>query len=127
MKRWKLFWLVARALWELLRYDGMNVLLGFQRIHRRVERMHASSRSSASSALVVDAVAWAACFYWKPALCLQRSVVTTVLLRKYGIPARLVIGYRPAPFFSHAWVEVDGRTVNDSPFYRERLQILCTV
>jgi hypothetical protein len=35
-----------------------------------------------------------------------------------------VIGYRPSPFFSHAWVEVDGRIVNDSPVYQERLFVL---
>jgi len=35
-----------------------------------------------------------------------------------------VIGYRAAPFFSHAWVEVAGRVVNDSPIYQMRLQVL---
>jgi hypothetical protein len=48
------------------------------------------------------------------------------LLRKHDVVARLVIGYRPVPFFSHAWVEVNGRVVNDSPAYRERLQVLYT-
>jgi len=35
-----------------------------------------------------------------------------------------VIGYRAAPFFSHAWVEVGGRAANDSPTYQKRLQVL---
>jgi len=51
-------------------------------------------------------VSLAACFYWKPVRCLQRSVAAMRLLRKCGIDGRLVIGYRPSPFFSHAWVEV---------------------
>ena len=73
---------------------------------------------------VCQAVATASCLYWKPVLCLQRSVCTARLLRARGVPARLVIGYRPDPFFSHAWVEVDDRVVNDSPIYRQRLLVL---
>src|SRR5262249_48409976 len=73
---------------------------------------------------VCDAVLLATCLYWKPVLCLQRSVCTARLLRKQGMNARMVIGYRPAPFFAHAWVEVEGRVVYGSPAYQQRLQPL---
>jgi hypothetical protein len=66
----------------------------------------------------------ATCLYWKRVLCLQRSVCATRLLRARSLPARLVIGYREAPFFSHAWVEIGSRVVNDSPAYRTRLRVL---
>jgi hypothetical protein len=46
------------------------------------------------------------------------------LLRKRGVVARLVIGYRPVPYFFHAWVEVNGQIVNDSTTYQDRLQVL---
>lgn len=120
--------LVIRAFWQLHRYDLVNRTLGFQRIHRQVARRKVVTRAPRPSleAAICDAVSLAACFYWKPVLCLQRSVAATLLLRKHGIHSRLVIGYRPAPFFSHAWVEVDGRVVNDLPAYKERLQVLCT-
>lgn len=120
--------LVIRALWELIRYDLTNATLGFQRIHRQVARQRVSSSPFQAEAetRICDAVCLAACFYCKPAYCLQRSVVAARLLRKYGVDGRLVIGYRPAPFFSHAWVEVGGRVVNDSPAYKERLLVLCT-
>jgi hypothetical protein len=29
-----------------------------------------------------------------------------------------------APFLAHAWVEVAGRVVNDSPTFQRRLQVL---
>jgi hypothetical protein len=74
---------------------------------------------------ICDAVLLATCFYWKPVLCLQRSVCTVRLLRRHGIAARLVIGYRPSPFFSHAWVEVDGRVAYGSAAYQKRLRTLC--
>jgi prolyl oligopeptidase len=45
--------------------------------------------------------------------CLHRSVVLVLLLRRYGIAARLVIGARRAPFYAHAWVEVDGRPIGE--------------
>jgi hypothetical protein len=120
--------LVIHALCEMARYDLVNLTAGFQRISRQVAHQRVAARASQedTAALVCEAVCLAACFYFKPARCLQRSVVATRLLRKHGIDARLVIGYRPAPFFSHAWVEVDGRVVNDSPAYKERLHVLCT-
>jgi hypothetical protein len=40
------------------------------------------------------------------------------------VAAEMVIGYRPSPFFSHAWVEVNGSIVNDSPAYQEKLLVL---
>jgi len=35
-----------------------------------------------------------------------------------------VIGYQTGPFFGHAWVEVDGRVVNDAEVYKQRLHVL---
>lgn len=57
-------------------------------------------------------------WYFKRAYCLQRSSVTVWMLRRLGIRAQLVIGYRPVPVDSHAWVEVDGIVVNDRQEYR---------
>ena len=41
---------------------------------------------------VVAAFETAACLYWKPVLCLQRSICMVRLLRGVGVPAKLVIG-----------------------------------
>jgi hypothetical protein len=51
-------------------------------------------------------------------------VIATWLLRRQGIAAELVIGYRPLPFESHAWVEVDGRVVNDRSQYQRAFTVL---
>jgi transglutaminase superfamily protein len=120
--------LAIQAWWELARYDLMHAMSGFRQMYLRVERQpvadHGRERPAPSQ--VCDAVTLAACFYWKRVYCLQRSAVAAMLLRKSGIDGRLVIGYRPSPFFSHAWVEVNGRVVNDSPTYKDRMHVLCT-
>jgi len=120
--------LTIRAFWELTRYELVNRVFGYGLVHRQMVRQGVPARehSPETVTLVCEAVSLAACFYWKPVLCLQRSVATARLLRKCGIPGHLVIGYRPSPFFSHAWVEVDNRVVNDSAGYKQRLIVLST-
>lgn len=63
-------------------------------------------------------------WYWKEALCLQRSAATACLLKRCGIPAQMVIGAQQMPFKAHAWVEVDGRVVNDKPYTPEMYAVL---
>jgi len=118
--------LVFRALYEIARYEVVLSLLGSGRILSQLKRQSISIKSSSADLekTICDAVLLATCFYWKPVLCLQRAVCTVRLLRKHGIQARLVIGYRPSPFFSHAWVEVDGRVVYGSAAYQKRLMPL---
>jgi hypothetical protein len=129
MKKTKYVLLVCRALYELARYEVIISLRGFGCIQRQLSRQSipAKPTSPELEQAICDAVLLATCLYWKPVLCLQRSVCAVRLLRKHGIVGRLAIGYRPAPFFSHAWVEIDGRVANGSPAYQTRLRLLYTV
>lgn len=46
--------------------------------------------------------------------CLARSLVLEAMLLRAGLPAILHLGARRAPTFeAHAWVELDGETLND--------------
>ncbi len=121
--------LVARALYELVRYDVVHGLFKVPPVKSKASRPAAGEVVSDVNleSRVCGAVVLACCFYWKPVLCLQRSVCAMRMLRARGVQARVVIGYRPVPFFSHAWVEVDGRVVNDSPVYQQRLTVLHTI
>ena len=125
MKRARYACLVFRALYEIARYDAIVWLRGSGRILPYVGRQPVAARPTSHELeqAICNAVPLATCFYWKPVLCLQRTVCTVRLLRKHGVHARLVIGYRPSPF-SHAWVEVDGRVVYGSPAYQKRLHPL---
>jgi hypothetical protein len=124
----RLQWLPVRVLVQLLMYDLQMAFLGFGWIYRQWERSQSRANalrfSAAEEARLFAAFAKASVFYWKPVRCLQRCIVLGRLLRKSGVAARIVVGYRPVPFFSHAWLEIDGRVVNDSPIYAERLAVL---
>jgi hypothetical protein len=122
----KKIWFVIRALYEIARYEVIVSLLGSGHILLQLKRQSIAAKPTTHELeqAICDAVLLATCFYWKPVLCLQRAVCTVRLLRRHGIVARLVIGYRPSPFFSHAWVEVDGRVAYGSPAYQKRLMLL---
>ena len=126
MKKARYAWLVLRALYEIARYDATIAVRGSGAILQQVRRQSVTAKPANHELeqAVCDAVLLATCLYCKPVLCLQRSVCTVRLLRKHGIDARMIIGYRPSPFFSHAWVEVSGRVVYGSTAYQKRLQPL---
>ena len=115
--------LVVRAWCELARFDLFRALstgstLRLRRVAPRGRKAADAERTSA----VCNAVATAACLYWKPVVCRQRLVSAAPLLRARGVAARLVIGCRAAPLLSHAWVQVDDRLVNESTIYRQLLR-----
>jgi hypothetical protein len=107
-----LFWrvLIGLAAFDLFKF-GSN----FPRIHEFVRGWGISSHAISDNIadLVCDAVNRACVWYPKRVLCLQRSAVTTCLLRYYGIHAQMVMGAQKFPFKAHAWTEVNGRPVNE--------------
>ena len=56
--------------------------------------------------------------------CLTYSYALVRLARRLGIPAKLVIGVRTRPFFSHAWVELHGQVVSDIHTLRQSLSVI---
>lgn len=123
MTKIRFAFLVFNAFLEIVHYESILRVWGIGRILEQINRQ-GISREPFTEGLeqdICNAVLLASCFHWKPVLCLQRSVCTARLLRKHGIYARVVIGYRPSPFFSHAWVEVEDRVVYGSPAYKRQL------
>ncbi len=115
--------LAARVMWRLLLFDALLALRGFRSVYRDLSRHHlpAKFRQMEMETVICRAVTQVSSFYWKPVRCLQRSAVMASVLRIYGIDASVVIGYKPAPLFSHAWVEIEGRVVGGSPAYQRKL------
>lgn len=114
------------ALSELVRFEFWIRRGGFRRVEA-VLRKSIRPRlllGVAGEREIRSAMDRALALYWKPVLCLQRSVAEARLLRKCGHDSKVVIGCRTNPFLSHAWVEINGRAVNDSPAYRQELSVL---
>jgi len=63
-------------------------------------------------------------WYPRQVMCLQRSVVTTWLLRSSGVPGQMVIGCQRRPFLVHAWTEVNDLVVNDRQSVREVHEVI---
>ncbi len=117
--------LVFRAVLWLLYFDLYLSRRRFHSLHEFVRRFPVNAQSGKIGVQdVCTAVDLACIWYWKRVLCLQRSAATTCLLRRYGVPARMVLAAQTLPFKAHAWVEVNGIVVSDKPYMREIYQVL---
>ena len=110
---------IGLVAFDIARPAGFARLCEWLRLRRPALR-----RRVATAEEIVWSVDEACVWYVKRAACLQRSVVATWLLRRHGFAAEVVIGCRPLPFESHAWVEIDGRVVNDLPQYQRAFTVL---
>ena len=118
--------LVLKAYGKLILFDLYLARGNFQTLYEKVRSYPAAKRAAAPDTVerVCDAVDLASIWYWKEALCLQRSAATACLLKDSGVSAQLVIGVQQIPFKAHAWVEVEGRVVNDKPYMHEMYAVL---
>jgi hypothetical protein len=107
--------LFLRALLMLVAYDVLCTFSTFGRIYKMVNRWRVAHRTPDDDTIVrvCRAVNYACIWYPKQVLCLQCAFVTAYLLRKTGVPAHMVLGAQKLPFKAHAWVEVDGRAINE--------------
>lgn len=118
--------LVLQAYLKLIHFDLYLARGNFAALHDKVRTHRVAAHLPAPDTIkrVNDAIDMACVWYWKEALCLQRSAATVCLLRNRGVPAQLVIGAQQMPFKSHAWAEVDGQVVNDKPYTAEMYAVL---
>ncbi|HKV80547.1 MAG TPA: lasso peptide biosynthesis B2 protein [Candidatus Sulfotelmatobacter sp.] len=115
------FVLVLEAYLSLMRFNLLLARRDFAPLYNKVRNYPTRKRTASSGSVeaICSAIDMACIWYWKEALCLQRSAATVCLLRKYGVSAHLVIGAQQMPFKAHAWVEVEGRVVNDKHYIGE--------
>jgi len=107
--------LFCKAFLGLLAFDVFGFGRNFARLHRTVRNWPVAKKVAHPNITdrVCEAVNYACVWYPKHALCLQRCVVTACLLRSYGVASKMVLGAQKLPFKAHAWVEVNGRAVNE--------------
>lgn len=111
----------------LLAFDLLLKIAGFQRLIRKVERWPISEPRTTNREIcrrVRGMVDRAQMYYPKKAMCLQHSAVVTCLLRRRGVPAEMVLGAQDFPPKAHAWAEVAGEVVSDSPSVKTKYREL---
>jgi hypothetical protein len=118
--------LVLQAYLKLIQFDLYLARGDFEGLYNRVRNFPVRNKpwSAKTVEQICSAVDTACIWYWKEALCLQRSAATACLLKRFGAPAQLVIGAQQMPFRAHAWVEIDKRVVNDKPYTPELYPVL---
>jgi len=118
--------LVLRAYLKLIQFDLYLVRKNFSALYNKVRKYPLGKKVPSPDPVerICAAVDIACIWYWKEALCLQRSSALVCLLKRYGVPAQMVIGAQQMPFKAHAWVEVDGRVVNDKSYTPELYAVL---
>jgi len=118
--------LVLQAYLKLIQFDLFLARKDFSALYGKVRRHPMATKTPPADAVsrICSAMDMACIWYWKEALCLQRSAALACLLKRYGVPAQMVIGAQQMPFKAHAWVEVDGRVVNDKSYTPELYAVL---
>jgi len=107
-RSWLLLLLIDLHVWS----DGINA------IQRKVERQRASTVMESptwSSVELCHALDLACVFYFKRVRCLQHSAALTLLLRRHGWNAEMVMGAQILPASFHAWTQIGDTVVNDGP------------
>ncbi len=107
--------LTGKAFVALGAFDLLGFGRNFARLHSVVRRWPVASKNANPETIerVCNSVNHALLWYPKHVRCLQRAAVTTCMLRELGVRAQMVLGAKNNPFKAHAWVEVNGRSVNE--------------
>lgn len=118
--------LTLRAYLKLILFDLYLARGNFSALYEKVRQYPRRKEVPEPGAIqsICYAVDFACIWYWKEALCLQRSAATACLLKQYGVSAQMVLGAQQMPFKAHAWVEVDGEVVNDKRYTPEIYTVL---
>jgi len=118
--------LVLKAFLNLVYFDFYLSRDNFRTFYDKVRSYPVGKKVKSPDEVekICAAMDMACIWYWKQALCLQRSAATACLLKRNGVAAQMVIGAQQMPFKAHAWVEVDGRVVNDKPYTPEMYAVL---
>jgi hypothetical protein len=119
--------MLAVESWLTLLFVDLTLRLrGFNALHRLLQkrkvkqvRKHGQPSEALSNAVDLGCV-----FYFRQVLPLERSAAAALLLRRHGWPADLILGVQIFPYESYAWVEVEGRIVNDQPNLLEVYEVL---
>ena len=114
-------WMILLHLEWIMRTKGLKKM---HEVVRHQPMVEVKPQNIISHAVLCRGLYYACVLYFKQLLCLQHSCAATLLLRRHGWKAEMVLGAQIVPLASHAWVEIDGVVVNDKSYMGEIYQVL---
>ena len=118
---------VASSMVLLAATDISLRIFGYRRVMRIARRISNGVTRVPDDALIsqtMQRILLATSLYPGRSECLEQAVVAYVLLRRRGIDVKLRIGVQPYPFSAHAWLELNGEPLTESPEVTTRFALL---
>ena len=109
---------VLRCLALLMACDVALRVFGYARTIRVARRLAGERNAPAGENLIQQTlrnIVVATALYPGRSKCLEQTVAGFVLLRRRGTPVDIRLGVQPYPFSAHAWLELKGVPVTESP------------
>lgn len=125
------FWLIIEAFFELVKIHFILKVGKISKLIRFLQRRLAIESNTTVSleqiSLLGAALDKVCLFYPKKTYCLPWAGTLALLAFKRGWKCQFFIGIQTLPFYAHAWIEYQGKIVNDSLEIQERLAPILTV
>jgi hypothetical protein len=102
-------------------------VLGFARTLRMARWLARAQETPDAEQLISAAlhnIVIATAFYPGRSKCLEQALALFVLLRRRGAPVNVRLGVQPYPFYAHAWLELHGQPITESPEVIARFALL---
>lgn len=103
-------------------------VFGFARTLRFARRVAGNNQSEHGPNALVDRtlhnILVATAIYPGRSKCLEQAVTSFVLLRRRGFPVDIRLGVQPYPFTAHAWLELNGMPLTESPEVTARFALM---
>jgi hypothetical protein len=98
----------------ILAKHGIYGLLDYLEKRRKIQSKDFTPNSYNQAMSLSHALNLACLFFPKKITCLPWAGTMASLLLTHGISFTFVIGIQDKPFFAHAWIESEGKVVNDN-------------
>jgi hypothetical protein len=118
---------VLRCIMLLAFCDAALRVFGFARTLRFARRISSHASPDIARDVVqptLHNILIATAFYPGRSKCLEQAVASYILLRRRGVPVDLRMGVQPYPFFAHAWLELNGAPLTESPEVISRFALM---
>jgi hypothetical protein len=119
---------VLKSIVLLLICDVALRVFGFARTLRWARRVAGQPGGPCAGDAVVQQtirdILVATALYPGRSKCLEQTVALFILLRRREAPVEIKLGVQPYPFYAHAWLELNGMPLTESPEVIERFALM---